>query len=478
MTTRAILPWCVGALLIVSPSAAPGAVLEGRCLDGEASTAALREKQARGERWQGGDESWFVPVAGQEIRVQRLDAPGVWSATTDDEGRFRIDVGPSSLPEGARVTAISGSGDGARFSATATVTAEPLVLFVYPPSESTEDALCEIVATHDIVDHEGERWLRVRVRAIFYGISGRLFVGAKGGSSWREIARLPLPDRSVVTRNTGPVAGLRWKQSTDGRWLVVDEPVAGLADTARQLSGAATPREWIVEYLTPPSQILTLRYPISMRCQGFTVYALHDDMKVEARGIQQMATSVTDDPGSRAEGSFDRYEVSERLAGGQRVDLAVQISNTAIGQISRRSLKWHGSFVLVALLAMLAGILLGQRGPRLDRDLEGLTAEQAVDRLVALDRRRTEGKIKASEYQRYREALRELAAAKLPDSPADGPPPVQAPAPDAPAALPAEASDLVRRLEALEGATEATAIQERAHLLEALYRCLRKEPPR
>ena len=88
-----------------------------------------------------------------------------------------------------------------------------------------------------------------------------------------------------------------------------------------------------------------------------------------------------------------------------------------------------------------------------------------------------QGKVKEKEYRHYREALVNLAAEEMSDDGGEK----QAPATTGHVAvLSPEARDLVRRIDELDAKSrsDANAIAERAHLLEALAKALPREGKR
>ncbi len=58
-----------------------------------------------------------------------------------------------------------------------------------------------------------------------------MYVGKSKNGGWREIFRVPLPEDATIVENRGPGGvGPGWIQSTDGRWLIINSPVAGIYD--------------------------------------------------------------------------------------------------------------------------------------------------------------------------------------------------------------------------------------------------------
>jgi hypothetical protein len=146
----------------------------------------------------------------------------------------------------------------------------------------------------------------------------------------------------------------------------------------------------------------------------------------------------------------------------------------AIGEMSEDALFWHGGTIAVILLGILAGIALGRsRAPAIS--LEGLTGSQSspgiLDQIASIDALRASGGIAEGKYQRQRDVLVELAAGELESGKAGS-------ESGAPAAIfSTNTRKVLARIAELDEKTEAGIedVQERAHLLESLYKSLRND---
>ena len=454
-------------------SESSGHVIEGRILDAEASLERLRSGQSAAE-------DFYVPIADSDVRIELRDGGASFKARTDAEGRFRVDTGRASLPGSGLLVARIDRGAETLFSPS--FRAGDGDVFVYPPSESAEGVTCQVGTVHDLRGVEGEpKRIRVRIVAFVSNRGSELYVGKRQGSPWREVLRVPIPPDAVVTSESGPVEGLHWRRSSDGRWMVIDEPVPGLPDLALQARrfGFRSPEDaerwwrWQVEYELPARQTLAFTYPLPVRCTNFQVYALKDRMKLVSGGDLSPPATFPSDPLTGGPGPYDAHRVrpgtAEFIEAGKDVLLALHVDNAAVGEISERALRWHGGFIVVSLVAILLGFVLSPRRPPPEAQVGGLEGEEVLDRIAALDRRFEAGKIPERDYRRYREALVEVASEEVQavDEAAPG-------KTAAPAALSPQVTAILERLRELDRAesTSPAAIQERAHLLEALYKKL------
>lgn len=452
---------------------ADGAVIEGMVLDGAASALRFRELRPTGDEW-------HVPLANSDLTLHALPGGRTFRLRSDANGGFRLDEFPGD--PGAHHFVITAESAGTKLYSASFPADHAHAVFVYPSTDdpgSAEDLQAEVQVAFDLVPVGAGKMLRVRTSIDFLNLDPELYVGSRQGSIHREVFRLPLPQEAQVTVNSGPVSGLEWKRSEDGRWLVIDEPVPGFSDIAHRLR-EQHPWRWTVSYLTPASQVsaYTFRFPFAVG--GMALYAekTGDPMNIVSAsgGLQGPQTMPRDpfEPGVAK--AFDAYGVSrEGLRAGSELVVALEIDNAVLGEVSSGALRWHGGFLVVTLVAILLGLILGSRRPAERGSLAGLGPDELLDRLVALDRRFEEKKIRERDYRSYRDALVELIALELPEeagvagrgvAPASRSPaaPLHSPAIDA----------IVTRIRALdrEGAADPARIAERAHLLEALYKSL------
>lgn len=481
----ALVPVALFPVALLAADGGSTVVLEGRILDAEASTQAFHSGMNQGEQW-------FVPIADRVIEVAWRAGGGSWTATTDAEGRFRIDTGRASLPpEALFVAQVEERGEmlyspSISFSSSGGSSTD---VFVYPTTDREDRVSCELQVAHDIVGEGEEARLRVRLRLNLDNFDPALYVGEKRGSRWREVFKVAAPRDAEVVVNHGPVPGLRWKRSEDGRWFVIDEPVAGFPDLAVSLRssrerGRGRP-SWDLTYVYPARQTsgFTFRFPV--RCERFLVFAEKDRMEVASPTDLSPPMAMPRDPFTRESRSFDAYGLrggsSASVEAGDMIVYVLGVDNAAIGEVSERAVKWHGGFVVVSLVAILLGFLLAPRRAPAEV-LGGLGQAEVLDRIAALDKRFEQGKVPEREYRRYREALVEIAAEELQAGERGGTAQGEtaAGAAGGPAQSPAVAG-LLGRLRELDRGTESPSpemIQERAHLLEALYKRLDEESSR
>ena len=158
----------------------------------------------------------------------------------------------------------------------------------------------------------------------------------------------------------------------------------------------------------------------------------------------------------------------------------VQISDAARGVISRKALFWHGGTIFIGITAVLFGLLLSRKGPPAEVILDGLSSEEVLDRIAELDKRYERNEISKADYDRYRESLVTIAAEEISGETsaareADGAAASAAPPPQ-PAFGP-RTREMLREIHDLDETDlpSAEQIQQRAHLLEALYKSLKKD---
>ena len=458
-------------------------VLEGRIYDGPASNSRVRTEGLR-------SATWKVPVAGREIEIRAL-RPGAeksWKTTTGPDGGFRVETNLSNFREASPLVALV-DGDGRQFFTGSFNLEEkkPLEIFAYPAGEDPGRVRTIAKVVHSIEKEGGFRYLKVQFRVEFLNGGDSIYIGQKSRDGSREVYRIPIPAGAVLRRNEGPVPGTRWKKSPDGRFLIIDEPVQGFADLlARGHQPGVDGPGWLVEYRLPATNLFTLTYPQTLRPlsrqegqgDGFLVFVQDGDMKIEptVSSLQKFNDTVKTNPLAQTSKSFDVYGTRPDAApeAGALLRVSIELSDMAIGEMSEDALFWHGGTIAVILLGILAGIALGRsRAPAIS--LEGLTGGQSspgiLDQIASIDALRASGGIAEGEYQRQREVLVELAAGELESGKAGS-------ESGAPAAIfSTNTRKVLARIAELDEKTEAGIedVQERAHLLESLYKSLRND---
>jgi hypothetical protein len=462
-------------------------VITARVLDGETTSRrlleAFRENRSDAESqkvpWGDRDVAFTLAIVGAAPGTEKT-----WSARTDAAGAVTVDTGLPSIPEGGYFLA-TGADPGGRKVYSPFFRPDggrPVTVSLYPTTESPADLSGQLVVAYDTHDIDRETkhasTIRVRVRFIAFNRGGEMYVGRKAGSPWREVWRVPFPRDAKILANRGPDAGTPgWTVSGDGRWLLVDSPVPGLADLDRfGRSG------WEVHYAVPARQELVQSYPVAFAIEAnqLQFWSLAKDMKLSGPKFFDPGSRTFPDPFTGNETvRFEATGGREDFRDGSLATIAVTADNAAIGQISLSAVKWVGGFVLVVVLSILLGLALGARGRPPDALFAGLSGEEVLDRIADLDRRHARGEISEKDYQRHREVLVELAAEELGEEAAaagargkgGAPPPPVSPA----------VREILARIDEIErnGAADPARIAERAHLLEALAKALpRGEAPR
>ena len=430
-------------------------------------------------------------MAGREIEIRAL-RPGAeksWKTTTSPDGGFRVETSLASSGEASPFVALVDV-DG-RWLFTGSFHPEekkPLEVFAYPAGEDPERVRTIAKIVHSIEKKEGGfRYLKVQFRVEFLNGGDSIYIGQKSGDGSREVYRIPIPAAAERLETEGPVPGTRWKKSPDGRFLIIDEPVQGFADLlARGHQPGVDGPGWLVEYRLPATNLFTLTYPQTLRPlsrqegqgDGFLVFVQEGDMKIEptVSSLQKFNTPVKTNPLDQTSKSFDVYGTRPDAApeAGALLRVPIELSDMAIGEVSEDALFWHGGTIAVILLGILAGIALGRsHAPAIS--LEGLTGAQSspgiLDQIASIDALRVSGGIAEGEYQRQREVLVELAAGELESGKAGS-------ESGAPAArFSTNTRKVLARIAELDEKTEAGVedVQERAHLLEGLYKSLRND---
>ena len=478
------LAWAVAA----SSSAGGAVVLEGRILDGEASSRVVLENfRNQNENL----DALKLPWADKDVAIllvntagQRGAQGGSWSVRTGAGGEFRLDTGLESLPEGSYFVATS-SDERPRYSPFFRPgLPEARSINLYPLTESTEDLFIHSLSiVHDFADpvpgtgagkpvqYAG---IRVRVALQIWNRGGAMYVGRRESSPHRSVWKVPLPEGAKLVLNQGPDPGTPgFTPSEDGRWLILDSPIPGLSDFKRFGNYEA-------HFVVPASQTLVHSYPIGLPVEGtrFAVWCIHDEMAARSPGFFDKDSKTYPDPlGGSGTAKFDVIGAKKNFVPGESATVVLTVDNVPLGQVSTHAAKWVGGFILLLALAALAGLALGRKGPAPEALFAGAKGEEILDRIADLDAQYARKAIREKDYHRYREMLLALAAEELGD---DAVPAARGSGPGAAAGLPAAARDILRRIDELDknGASDPARIAERAHLLEALAKALPRERPR
>ncbi|MEM7234125.1 MAG: hypothetical protein AAF517_18250, partial [Planctomycetota bacterium] len=469
--------------LLVSQTAYAKFTVSGRVLDAEASTRAFHSGLARGEEW-------YVPLAQKSIEIA-LQAEGVtrsWTTTTDTIGKFQLDVPDFALPGGARLVAKAQDGPDSLFSASFEAGTD-LEVFVYRTTDRTEDLRTDFRVVYEVIAADAKEksqqnippelkdtsFLRVRMRLAFTSRSPRLYVGSTAASGNREVFRVPIPNRAVVIRNQGPIPGLQWTLSKDNRWAVIDEPAPGFPDFAlaikKEQASGQTSGAWWFEYWVPARQESAVRFDFPVPTY-FVVYSEKNRVSTQNHGQLSGKSAVSTDPFTREEKQYEGQEAKAELGANSSVVYGLQVDSAAIGEVSFYAIKWHGGFVVVSIVAILLGLLIGAGRRTPQEALAGLNQDELLDRLVALDRSFEQKRIAQADYEAYRGALVELISAGLSrkKKKVDAPSQPDATPESSNAGVSSAAEGLLSKIQDLEAEEMSPeSIQQRAHLLEALY---------
>jgi len=466
----------VGFLLTTNPLAA--ALIEGRLFDGPASTAKIRVEGF-------GSSTWKVPLADVSVKVQAVGKgeAGAWTTTTSEDGGFSVETGASSA---SLYVAIASAGGRELFTGSfAAKAAGAIELFAYPISDNSDRVRSTTKIYHTVqkVMIEGSQayLLKVQLDVELVNGSDTLYVGKKLQDGTSEIFRIPLPAGAQLITNKGPVPGMKMRVSGDGKFLVIDEPLVGLADLAASQELGSV-KGWSAEYTIPASDLFTLVYPQPLtpmgraegRPPGFLVYVQEGEMQIDpVLSPVQKLTTLKEGPLGGTPRSFDVYAISadSKRAPGDPVPVPIEISDVAVGEVSEKALFWHGGTVSIILLSILAGLAFNRK-KGLSVSIDGAAGGDLyaiLDQIAKLDELSASGSITPETYNAQRAVLVELAAGELEQGSFPAGPAV------APPAISSAAQGLISRIAELDARPEATveAAQERAHLLESLYKSMR-----
>ena len=480
--TRVILNrvfYLLAAGFLLTPGPLVAGLVEGRLFDGPASTAKIRVEGV-------GSSTWKVPLADVPVEVQAVGKgeSGTWAATTSNNGEFSVDTGTAG---GSLYVVIATAGDRKLFTgAFAAKASGTIETFAYPVSDNPERVRSTTKIYHTIQKVSGAYFLKVQLQVELVNGSDTLYVGKRPRTATEqdagpEIFRIPLPAGARVITNKGPVPGMKMRKSRDGKFLVIDEPLVGLADlAASQQIGSV--RGWSVEYVIPGSDLFTMVYPQPLtpmgrsegRPPGFLVYVQEGEMRIDpVLSPLQKLTTLKEGPLGGAPRSFDVYAISadSKRAPRDPVPVPIDISDVAVGEVSEEALFWHGGTVAVILLSILAGLALSRKKGRpisIDGSAGG-DLYAVLDQIARLDELSASDSITPETYNAQRAVLVEVAAGELEQGSSSEVSSVPAPA------ISSATRGLISRIGELDARPETTveATQERAHLLESLYKSMR-----
>jgi hypothetical protein len=484
-----VLRFCVLAAALSVGGTLAAIEVRGRLVDG---TAMLR---AAGASAGAIDQRGFtaaaqrVPIAGAAFKLhlsqagEGTRAGKSWPATTDGDGLFRIDI--PEVASGDRLVAELRDGAGGRpahYSMPVAVSSGSEVEFrLYGASGDTAflsrsrlGILCSLDRRAD-----GQELLRVQVSLQVQNASGDLYVGGHletvRPSSQRACFRIPLPGRprdgffEVINNTVQPQGISPWTITPDG-WAILDAPIPPYPE-------APQGSRFDLEFLARPAQEMVLSFPIDFPLESMFALGRHQDMDLtsstprgadapalEKAGVQKLADPRSGEP-------VDWVILQgENIPQGTVVPVAVLIDNVKLQQWASRSVKTVTGFIVGAVIALLAGLVLGRRGPRVETVLSEASGEEMIERIAQLDAQFKRGLVAKADYEAARERLLELARYEVPELGA-----AAAGAGSGGGGMAPELRDLLRRIQDLEKSTEPAKIQERLVLLEDLARKLASE---
>ncbi len=487
------------ALAGVTLSSALGAVeLRGRLVDG---TAMLRQPDTFSR---GIDDSGFtpsatrVPMGAVDFRLTLVDdgrSQRSWRGRTDDDGRFAIELtglDPALIPAEFVASVEQTSGPWASHHSLATEMAAggETELRLYNASEDASflrsgqfGVFCSLTAAGD---GSTQQLLLVQVVFVISNVSGDLYVGRPlnpdAPASTRACIRIPLPGVPGkgldVVANEASRGGQPFTITPDG-WAILDSPLPPYPEAP----GGA---RYTLEYTTRAHQEMVLPFPIDVPIDRMAVFGVSKDIALtsvpprpDRPGLQSAGTERFPDPKTREPVEWDILQGQDLRPGGA-VPVALTIDSQRLGEVNQRSLRVVGGFVVGAIIAMLAGLLLGRRGPRVEALLSEASGEEIIERIAQLDAQFKKGLVSQAQYDSTRERLLWLARHEVPELAEARGSGSDSSSTDSHGALSQEAIDIVERIEELGDASrgDPKKIQVRVLLLEELARVISRQTGR
>ena len=297
LTTLLRFSFAVAAISLLPNTILGGLVIEGTLYDGPISTSKLRVEGLA-------SSTWKVPIAVSNAGVNLLK-PGLekeWRLTPGPQGSFRIETDLPEASIGPFVISVKVGGRKYFTGSFGVSPGEKLELFAYPPGEDPGRVRTITKLVHTIERAEDLYYLKVQCLVEFWNGGDSLYIGSLRNGS-REVYRLPIPAGAIITENRGIAPGTKWKMSADGKYLVIDEPVIGLADLVAVRHQPGT-RGWYLEYRVPASNLFLMSYPLDLapmtraegQMDGFLIFVQEGDMNISSN-------EAKDDPDARVSGS-------------------------------------------------------------------------------------------------------------------------------------------------------------------------------
>ncbi len=467
--------------------------LRGRLVDGAALVGAVPPRSFL----QGGDDAFQAaertPLRERKFKVHILDGSRrgeVLSGTSDAEGRFALGIDAALLPS-SRCLVAEVEGSPALFSAAVLASKDAETEFrVYPVTQDKATLRTQIeiyLSIHDNPVTE-KKDLEVKLQVVILNMGSDLYVGglrADGAAPSREVFRVPVPFRASILQNRGP-SGATWAEKvaeSGARWLAIETPIPPIIEEKRGTF-------WELTYRVRAGQEMVQRYPISLDVSQFAVFMPAQDAAIEVESPDlPLRDDHTEGSPHTGGGPPQKVRYAVNLAAGKEIAVAIGINSAALGQINRGALLVVGSFFLVVVGAMLAGLILSRRAPESDLDVGQASGEELIARIAQLDLRRERGELTAAEHEKERARLVSFARYVVPEltsgeagaaggaGVAGGAAAAGGAGAGVPAGLPQvtpRVAELIQRLQALEagGGLDAARIHERAVLLEELAKAL------
>ena len=493
--------------MAVATPAAAQVVVKGRLVDGTAMLRARSDVDADGFS----AEATRVPIVEERFRLTLIPSltDGArsgksWTGKTDADGRFEVQLGGmAALPAGARfvASATESRTRSAHYSMPVDVAAGAETEFRLYKATASSGYLqnSQLGMFLSLVDGDGPKsagkLLSVRSVLTISNASGEIFVGRKLNpnslSSTRACFRLPLAGTREtglkVVKNEAAGPDSPFTITRDG-WAILDSPVAPYPE-------APFGSRWEFEYTVPATQEMILSIPVDIPLKQLAVFGALGgpkgkdlDLATLPETLEKAADQAMPDP---ATGDPTRWVIlhGRDIEADKAFPIRVTIDNLPLRQVNRRALKVVLTLVIGCIIAVLVGLILGQRGPKVESVLSEASGEEIIERIAQLDAQFKKQLVSEDEYRATRERLLSLARYEVSElaggtSGADrgaG----KASAGGAAARLPDDIARLVARLDALESVTgddsagdptaDSTRANERLELLEELAKAVRDQ---
>ncbi len=490
MVTRLVVKLILvfGAFLITAPVKAQAPVLKGRLVNGTQmlKTGGMGTLDEAGSGFKATAPRLPIIDKNFELRItEGVQVGKKWAGKTDENGNFELTLnGLSQIPAGKVFVA----------SVESSIPLHTLNVQISSEGD-TEFILYELSDDSKFLPQTGmetlyllrggpgeDKELEVHVNLMVQNYAGTMYVGKPlrtiSGKTVRAVARVPLPEKAKIIKNEAFYVHDRsqapsWTITKDG-WAILDSPQAPYTEANRGVF-------YMLTYRVPAYQEQAFAYPVDLPLEQFTAWCIHQDMEIASPALKSSQTRKRLDPMLAEEEQATAKPLTWNLMGQSNLKenaplgLVLTVDSMVLRQINSGALKVVLSLVLGSLFAVLIGLVLGSRAPRVEAVLKEASGEEIIQRIAQLDAQFEKGQIAKNQYQEKRKTLLSLAryeVSELRETKAQA----QTPSEAKPSSeMPEKVKEISKRLEELEkeGSTDPAKVQERLLLLEDLAKAIR-----